>query len=358
MVALSAVPDPPASALRVSGHWFQRRTQTLNQRGHILEHRRTAVLAYRPKCPQTTPKPTAAEGEKIRSLPEKLIARAACEPTAECVIPATERASRSRLTWVELVSAGRKFKACLDSGSEITVLREGLIPTEAKLKGVGKVRLRGPFGHAVPADLVYVPLGLHSPEGGATSEVVELCAVTDKLGKGVDSLLAPCTLEKLMQIQKESVEFAVRMARAEQVIAEVDCECEMSADEVSVDRPDSTDSREGSLTQSHASGNEAGNRMFEKQQGEVSSLRTACDQAREGTQGMFREGGLLYHRELLSERQCREAVVRETRRGEVLAPAHGAPRDERFSRNEGNERVRNAVLANDIGHWKAPSVLP
>ncbi|KAH6942954.1 hypothetical protein HPB50_012716 [Hyalomma asiaticum] len=42
------------SALKVSGHSFQRRTRTLNQRGHILEHRRTAVLAYRLKSPPRT----------------------------------------------------------------------------------------------------------------------------------------------------------------------------------------------------------------------------------------------------------------------------------------------------------------
>ncbi|KAH6924563.1 hypothetical protein HPB50_019555 [Hyalomma asiaticum] len=158
---------------------------------------------YRWQCPQTTPKATAAEGEKIRSPPEKLIAWAACEPTTECAIPTTERASRSRLTWVELVSAGRKFKACLDSGSEITVLREGLIPTEATLKGVEK--------------------------------------------------------------------------------------------------------------------------------------------AREETHGMSIRGGLLYHRELLSERQCHESVVRETRREDVFAPAHGAPSDEHCSGNVVNELVRSAL---------------
>ncbi|KAH6928882.1 hypothetical protein HPB50_020690 [Hyalomma asiaticum] len=280
------------------------------------------------------PKATAAEGEKIRSPPEKLIARAACESIAEGKIPATDRASRSRLTWIELVSAGRKCKACLDSGSEITVLREGIIPTEAKLKRVGKVRLRGPFGHAVIADLVHVPLGLHSPEGGACSELVELCAVTDKLGKGVDALLAPCTLDKLTQIQRESLEFAVRMVRAEQVVQETDGECEISAEEVPGRRPDS---KEGSWAQSHASANEADNELFINEQREDSSLWAAWDQAREETHGMFMPGSLLYHHELVNKRQCREAVVRETGHGEVSATAYGAPRD--------------------IGHWKALAVV-
>ncbi|KAH6923770.1 hypothetical protein HPB50_006563 [Hyalomma asiaticum] len=54
---------------------------------------------------------------------------------------------------------------------------------------------------------------------------------------------------------------------------------------------------------------------------------------------MFMQGGLLYHSELLNERQYRESVVRETRCGEVFAPAHAAPRDEHFSGNEENRVV-------------------
>ncbi|KAH6937506.1 hypothetical protein HPB50_000773 [Hyalomma asiaticum] len=182
---------------------------------------------------------------------------------------------------------------------------------------------------------------MHSPEGGATPEEVELCAVTDKLGRGVDALLAPCTFDKLRQIQRESVEFAVRMVIAEQVVQEADGECEISSEEVPGRRPDS---KEGSRAQSHASANEADNELFINEQREDSSLRAAWDQAREETHGMFMPGSLLYHRELVNERQCREPVVRETRHGEVSATAYGAPRDGHFSGNERNERLRNALF--------------
>ncbi|KAH6934788.1 hypothetical protein HPB50_000811 [Hyalomma asiaticum] len=87
-------------------------------------------------------------------------------------------------------------------------------------------------------------------------------------------------------------------------------------------RRGSKDLRGGSRKQSHALENEAGNGMFEKEQRVEGSLRTACDQAREEMHGMSMPGSLLCHRELANERQCREPVVRETRRGEVLASLH------------------------------------
>ncbi|KAH6927340.1 hypothetical protein HPB50_001991 [Hyalomma asiaticum] len=148
------------------------------------------------------------------------------------------------------------------------------------------------------------------------------------------------------------------MVRAEKAVEEVDRKCEKSAEEMSEPRRGSKDLRGGSRKQSHALENEAGNGMFEKEQRVEGSLRTACDQAREEMHGMSMPGSLLCHRELANERQCRETVVRETRRGEVLASAHGAPRDEHFSRNETNELVRNAQTESDIGHWKALAVVP
>lgn len=75
--------------------------------------------------------------------------------------------STSRLIWVELVSGGNTFKAFPDLRSGITVLRKELIPAVSKLQRVAKVCLRGAFGHAAQADLMYVPLGLKISVRGA-----------------------------------------------------------------------------------------------------------------------------------------------------------------------------------------------
>lgn len=71
---------------------------------------------------------------------------------------------------------------------------------------------------------------------------------------------------------------------------------------------------------------------------------------------MFMQGGLLYQ-ELLKERQCREPVIRETRRGEVFAPAHDARSGKHFSEDKTNEFFRNAFsrqTTSDIGRqWQS-----
>lgn len=333
-----------------NGERFDRRTTDRLSQGN----ERTGVRCYacgesghyRWQCSQTTIPP--AEQGQDRVPTERLAARVACEPAVESIIPERCYAGVSRLTWIDLISAGRKFTACLDSGSDITVIRKALVPEGAKLQGVGRVSLRGAFGQAVPVDLMYVPLALHIPEGGITPELMELCAVTEKLAEGVDALLTPDTLKKLEQLQRNSRELAIHIVRAERNSAEeVDHEDEKSAQETPEHRQDSMGSRTGRVT-----ANEAGNEIFVKEQREDSSLRLPWVQAREGTHGMFTEGELLFHRELLNGRQCYQLVLPETRRNEVLVLAHDVPSGGHFSGGKAKERVRSAfswpTMAADI----------
>ncbi|KAH6930074.1 hypothetical protein HPB50_008777 [Hyalomma asiaticum] len=171
----------------------------------------------------------------------------------------------SRLTWIEFISVGCAIKACLDSKSDRTFLREELIAAQAKLPRVVNVRLRGACGNAVPAHLMFVPLGLHTAGEAVGPELIELCAATDKLEEGVEALLMPDTWEKLTQVQIESVELAAQRVRSQENAAEdADREYTMRAEEVSRYRPVSTESREGSSTEVLASRNEADNEVFVK----------------------------------------------------------------------------------------------
>lgn len=120
--------------------------------------------------------------------------------------------SMSRLT----CDTFNRFKACLYSGSGTTVLKQKVITAVAKLRRIGKVCLRGEFGHAVQADLIYVP-GLNTSGRGAAPELIELCAITNKLA-GVDALLTPSTLEILKQILAGSADSAVYIVGVEQVL--------------------------------------------------------------------------------------------------------------------------------------------
>ncbi|KAH7955875.1 hypothetical protein HPB52_004831 [Rhipicephalus sanguineus] len=196
---------------------------------------------------------------------------------------------------------------------------------------------------------MYVPLALHIPEGGTTPELMELCAVTERLAEGVDALLTPDTLEKLKQTQREERELAVHIVIAEQNAAEeVDRECQIGVQETPEHQPDSTGSRTGSATERHVTAKEAGNEMLTKEQREDSFLLLPWGQTREGTHGMFTDG-LLFHRELLNGRQCNQLVLPETRRREVLELAHDAPCGGHFSGKKMKERPNPATFCHPYG---------
>ncbi|KAH8033204.1 hypothetical protein HPB51_008199 [Rhipicephalus microplus] len=147
---------------------------------------------YQWQCSQTTQ--LAAEERPDRLSPDRLTAQVVCEEVKESLMPGHGGARISRLIWIELISSGRKFMACLDSGADITVIREKSVPQSARLQGVGQVRLRGAFGQAVAAN---VPLALYILGGGSVLELMELCVVTDGFAEEVEALLTPDTLEKL-----------------------------------------------------------------------------------------------------------------------------------------------------------------
>ncbi|KAL1476075.1 hypothetical protein MTO96_036786 [Rhipicephalus appendiculatus] len=114
---------------------------------------------------------------------------------------------------------------------------------------------------------MYVLLALHIPGGGTTPEMMDLCAVTDKLVEGVDALLTPDTLEQLKETQSESRELAVRIVRAERnATEEIDHEDEMSVQKTLVHQPDSTVSRAASTAEGQVTAKEAGDDMFAKEQ--------------------------------------------------------------------------------------------
>lgn len=90
-------------------------------------------------------------------------------------------AARSELIPVFLDCKDRHIDAVLDTGAEITVLRESVAPPEI-VQAHGTISLTSAFGERVKAKLAVVPLTM-SPEFGVVSDVKEavpvLCAVTN-----------------------------------------------------------------------------------------------------------------------------------------------------------------------------------
>lgn len=96
----------------------------------------------------------------------------------------------SGLILVELSSGDRELTAVLDTGSEITVVRESAVPPEL-VEHSGTVRLVSAFGQQVTAKLVRLPLQARLRGGVAQSDpVTVLCAVTDTLAITADCLLS------------------------------------------------------------------------------------------------------------------------------------------------------------------------
>ncbi|GFV32610.1 CCHC-type domain-containing protein [Trichonephila clavipes] len=95
---------------------------------------------------------------------------------------------------------GKLVHASVDSGSEITVIKKGLVPG-ILAEGASAIYLRGIVGPAVKCPLVYVPIGLDT--GGQVNVVHQqvLCALAEVLVENV--LLPPDILDMLGGAQRE-----------------------------------------------------------------------------------------------------------------------------------------------------------
>ena len=91
------------------------------------------------------------------------------------------------------------ISAMVDSGTEISVPHERCLPKDYA-DPVGKVMLKGAFGHRVSAKLITIPIRIHDENVQIDSMIY--CAVTPTLDAGCDCLLTPKD-HKLLQKTKE-----------------------------------------------------------------------------------------------------------------------------------------------------------
>ncbi|KAG0435087.1 hypothetical protein HPB47_018689 [Ixodes persulcatus] len=104
-----------------------------------------------------------------------------------------ERPTPSASTHVQVTCGGQAIRTVLDSGTEITVVRESLLPTEL-VEPSGSVTLESAFGEKVKAKLVDLPMSLIKTDAPALEElcgtVSVMCALTNDLAPHTDCLLA------------------------------------------------------------------------------------------------------------------------------------------------------------------------
>ncbi|KAL1444993.1 hypothetical protein MTO96_045268 [Rhipicephalus appendiculatus] len=108
---------------------------------------------------------------------------------------------KSKLQEIELECAGRPIVAILDTGSEVTIVKESLLPAAVQ-EPSGKIKLVSAFGDAVEAKLVSLSFSLRDTAFVNAPEVVQIvCAITDKL-TDADCLLSKEDWELLADIRK------------------------------------------------------------------------------------------------------------------------------------------------------------
>lgn len=146
----------------------------------------------RPNCPRVRER--LAQAPATSGQTERLTARVSID----------EATAGDRLWRVAIDHKGKTLNAIVDTGAEITVVRESALPEEATLSH-GSVCLRAAFGERVEAKLVELPLTLKEGKPVFTN-VAEatpvLCAVTDRLSIS-DCLLSAADWDALQQEQEE-----------------------------------------------------------------------------------------------------------------------------------------------------------
>lgn len=92
--------------------------------------------------------------------------------------------------FVQLACGDVHTEAVLDTGTEMTVVRESQLLPQTLREPSGTVKLMGAFGHAIQAKLATLPMRLNCPGAVENPTKADLvCALTDQLAEGVNCLL-------------------------------------------------------------------------------------------------------------------------------------------------------------------------
>lgn len=278
------------------------------------------------KCPHNVNKLTAGASEgKGNSLSARVATNEAC-------------AGHSELKPVSLGCHGRKIDAILDTGAEITVVRESALPPEL-VEPHGTINLTSAFGEKVVAKLAVVPLTI-TREVGVFSDIKEvvpvLCALTDRLVSQTDCLLSEEAWERLRAgAEMKGVVCADGSDVADRTEGELArlVDDERSAEgsvQVAIGQiatrakggQDAESEEQCSETTHDGNGERSSSERFRAEQQSDATLQAAWENAKRGKGRMVVVDGILYHRDKLLGQAVMQLVLPESRRGDVLRMAH------------------------------------
>lgn len=289
------------------------------------------------ECPRAREPGPSASGARVQNV--ELRETGSDRLTLRVSKVLEERPAPSALTRVHVMCGGKVIQALVDSGAEITVVRESLLPIEVG-EPSGSVTLVSAFGQKVNAKLVTLPMWLLTELDAPTSQKVHetvsvICALTDDLAPHTDCLLALDAWEALSTSARRDTTppgadtfGGAQSAGAVGLVKEAD---------------GATDSAESPTEQENACQAEtprdepraqdvgpalsgAGRRLeLARAQGEDPTLAKAFRDARIAKGGMFVEDGLLYHQDRIAGNRVTQLVLPRERRGDVLLLAHESP---------------------------------
>lgn len=265
-----------------------------------------------------------ARGVKSDERPrgERLTARIAAE---------SRSLAHPKLGSVKVSCRGKVIDAIVDTGADITVVRESSVPEEL-LKPHGSIELVSAFGEKVEAKLAVVPLALYRGASlihdvGDATQVV--CALTDRLTH-TDCLISAETWEQLHTHNEGDDEVHIQAVGKRGQQGEQEQEREnlfepSNSNTGSTDVPPPPDisgeeREEPNLETEVMQTSDA--RKFRNEQRDDESLRRAWQNARGGKAGMSIVDGLLYHKDQVLGQKVLQLLLPESRRSTVLRLAH------------------------------------
>ncbi|XP_042149078.1 uncharacterized protein LOC120849023 [Ixodes scapularis] len=265
-----------------------------------------------------------ARGIKSDERPggERLTARIAAE---------SRSLAHPKLGSVKVSCRGKVTDAIVDTGADITVVRESSVPEEL-LKPRGSIELMSAFGEKVEAKLAVVPLALYRGASlihdvGDATQVVR--ALTDRLTH-TDCLISAETWGQMHTHNEGYDEVHIQAMEKRGQQGEQRQERENlfeppNSNAVSTDVPPPPDipgeeREEPNLETEVMQTNDA--RKFRNEHRDDESLRRAWRNAKGDKAGMSIVDGLLYHKDQVLGQKVLQLLLPESRRSTVLRLAH------------------------------------
>ncbi|XP_049511231.1 uncharacterized protein LOC125939822 [Dermacentor silvarum] len=226
----------------------------------------------------------------------------------------------TKLQLIPIACGDVSTDAILDTGSEITVMRESLLP-QSLVEPSGTIRLVSAFGKTIEAKLVTLPLKLNTPQIAAEPQHVDLlCALTNELVEGTDCLLTKEDWEHLLKASSSLTSLGVPAEPAQGV--------ELSNQEAEVVAGIVTLEEEGVFGEVQLADQERDESLGQREEFRAvqladATLKKGWEYARSGKSGMFVSDGLLHHRDsILGTRVLEKAGLKASPEKCQVAQSH------------------------------------